>query len=173
MVADGRENTGKVHSILGFYLEQVGRGRFFKTLTQLGDAAFIDTRVIFEHFRLNPSRADRFYADLGQADRIKNAFIREFTQAAGAASIPVILGGHSMEHTCIGDNPIIGSFHLTETMEDGPNIINYHTYMKFKGCEADVVILIDVDKKDERWANPISLYTAISRAKHLLYILYC
>ena len=85
----------------------------------------------------------------------------------------VILGGHSMEHTCIGDNPVIGSFRITETMEDGPNTINYHTYMKFKGCEADVVILIDVDKKDERWANPISLYTAVSRAKHLLYILYC
>jgi DNA helicase IV len=42
--------------------------------------------------------------------------------------------------------------------------------MRFKGCEADVVILIDVDLKDKNW-NRSALYTAISRAKYLLYIL--
>ena len=77
-----------------------------------------------------------------------------------------------MDHTCIGDNPVIGIFRITETMEEGSNVINYHTYMKFKGCEADAVIMIDVDRNDERWANPAALYTSISRAKHLLYILY-
>ena len=84
----------------------------------------------------------------------------------------VILGGHSMNHTCIGENPVIGNFRITETAEEGPNVIHYHTYMKFKGCEADAVIMIDVDPADERWANPQALYTTISRAKHLLYILY-
>lgn len=84
----------------------------------------------------------------------------------------VILGGHSMPHTCIGDNPVIGTFRITETPEEGPNLANYHTYMKFKGCEADAVIIIDVDRGDERWADPVALYTSISRAKHLLYILY-
>jgi len=44
--------------------------------------------------------------------------------------------------------------------------------MKFKGCESDVVILIDVDKNDPRWKAHEAYYTAISRARHLLYILY-
>jgi len=83
----------------------------------------------------------------------------------------VILGAHSMENTCIGSNPVIGMFRITETPEEGPNVINYRTYMKFKGCEADAVIIIDVDPADDRWAHHAALYTAISRAKHLLYVL--
>ena len=44
--------------------------------------------------------------------------------------------------------------------------------MRFKGCEADAVILIDVDPKDDRWTNKSALYTAISRARYLLYAYY-
>jgi DNA helicase IV len=43
--------------------------------------------------------------------------------------------------------------------------------MCFKGCEADAVILIDIDLKDKNW-NRSALYTAVSRAKFLLYVLY-
>lgn len=85
----------------------------------------------------------------------------------------VILGGHSIGRTSIGNNPKVGNFHICEEMDDGPNVIHYHTYMKFKGCEADVVILLDVDSNDKRWADSMTLYTTISRAKHLLYIIYC
>jgi hypothetical protein len=84
----------------------------------------------------------------------------------------VILGGHSLINTCVGKNPKIGNFLITEEMEDAPNAIHYHTYMKFKGCEADAVILLDVDPGDERWADRMTLYTTISRAKHILYFLY-
>jgi hypothetical protein len=96
MRADGREEAGQVCSILGFYLEQVGATRFFDTLAKLADAAFIDSRVIFNHLRLDLSCSDRFLSDLGQADKIENAQARQFTQAAGEAPIPVILGGHSL-----------------------------------------------------------------------------
>jgi DNA helicase IV len=85
----------------------------------------------------------------------------------------VVLGGHSITNTCIGTNHDVGSFKLTEKLEDIPGIVHYHTYMKFKGCEADIVILLDVDRKDERWSSDTALYTTISRAKHLLYIIYC
>ena len=43
--------------------------------------------------------------------------------------------------------------------------------MKFKGCEASVVILLDVDARDSRW-DTTGLYTAMSRATHLLIILH-
>lgn len=96
MRADERQSRGEVRSILGFYLEQVGLRRFFDSLGELGDAAFIDSRVILGHLGLEPSRADRFYSDLGQAENIENPFLREFTLAALEAPIPVVLGGHSL-----------------------------------------------------------------------------
>jgi len=83
----------------------------------------------------------------------------------------VVLGGHQMEHTCIGGKPDVGNFRMVEGPEEGPNVVHYYTYMKFKGCEADAVILLDVDPDDARW-SPEALYTAMSRAKYLLYVLY-
>jgi len=96
MHTDERDQRGEVHTILGFYLEQVGHERFFETLAQLGHAAFIDTRVLFTHFGLNLTVSDRFYSDLGQPEKIDNPFARDFTRAALEASIPVVLGGHSL-----------------------------------------------------------------------------
>jgi len=96
MRADERQRRSEVRSILGFHLEQVGPYRFFDTLAQLGDAAFIDSRVIFGHFRLEPSRPERFYSDLGQPGKIDDPFVRQFTQAALEAPIPIVLGGHSL-----------------------------------------------------------------------------
>ena len=94
--ADRRERRGEVCTILGFYLEEVGAKRFFETLSRLGDAAFIDTRVLFTHFGLNLTLADRFYSDLGQYQKVDNPFAREFTRQAQEAPIPIILGGHSL-----------------------------------------------------------------------------
>ena len=87
--ADERDRRGEVCTILGFYLEQVGAERFFETLARLGNAAFIDTRVLFTHFCLNVTTADRFYSDMGQHEKINNPFVREFTQQAMEAPIPV------------------------------------------------------------------------------------
>ncbi|MBI2918937.1 MAG: hypothetical protein HYY01_13220 [Chloroflexi bacterium] len=96
MVADGREDRGEARSLLGLYLEQVGLGRFFHGLATLGQAAFVDSRVLFAHLKLRPSRADRYLSDLGKASDISDPWVREFTQAAVEAPIPVVLGGHSL-----------------------------------------------------------------------------
>lgn len=83
----------------------------------------------------------------------------------------VVLGGHSIGKTCIDDRRQLGNFRIiTEEEEDEPGCIHYHTYMKFKGCEADAVILLDVDPDDDRWSDS-ALYTAISRTRHLLYVI--
>ena len=82
----------------------------------------------------------------------------------------VILGGHHMQNTCLNREPKLGNYTVREDGGNGANIIQYHTYMKFKGCEADAVILLDVDKTDTRWSD-LALYTAASRAKHLLYFI--
>jgi hypothetical protein len=83
-------------SLLAYHLQAVGLARFFAELATLGDAAFIDTRVLLAHLGLHPSRADRFLSDLGRVSEIEDPFLRGFTEAAARAAIPVVLGGHSL-----------------------------------------------------------------------------
>ncbi|MBI2939209.1 MAG: hypothetical protein HYY04_02125 [Chloroflexi bacterium] len=96
MRASGREQRGEVRSLLGMHLEAVGPRRFFTGLADLGQAAFVDTRVIFQHLRLTPSAGERFRSDLLLPDGIADLTIRAFTAAARDAAIPVLLGGHSL-----------------------------------------------------------------------------
>jgi len=94
-VSAGGERGG-ARSLIAYHLQAVGLTRFFEELATLGDAAFIDTRVLLAHLGLHPSRADRFLSDLGRATEIEDTFLREFTEAAAKAAIPVVLGGHSL-----------------------------------------------------------------------------
>jgi hypothetical protein len=96
MRANGRDARGEVRSLLGHHLEAVGPDRFFEHLAELADAAFLDTRVLMAHLRLEPTAGDRFYSDLLQPERIENSVLRDFTRAAASARIPVVLGGHSL-----------------------------------------------------------------------------
>lgn len=96
MRASGRQARGEALSLLGFYLEEVGLERFFATLAQMSQAAFFDSRVLFAHRRIWPPASDRFYSDLRQPEKISDPWVRRFTQAAIAAPIPIVLGGHSL-----------------------------------------------------------------------------
>ncbi len=95
MRAEGREH-GEARSLLAYHLKEVGCERFFAELATLGDAAVIDSRVIFAQLSPELSRADRFLSDLGRYEEIRDPFLREFTEAAMKAPIPVLLGGHSL-----------------------------------------------------------------------------
>jgi len=96
MQAEGRLEGGQARSLLGFYLAEVGVERFFAALAELADVAFLDTRVLLAHRGIEASRADRFLSDLGRHEAIEEPFLRQFTQAAWRAPIPVVLGGHSL-----------------------------------------------------------------------------
>ena len=96
MRADGREDKGEVRSLVGLYYQQVGPRQFFRDLAQLGDAAIIDSRVLFGHLGLRPSPEDRFYSDLLCPDQIQDRTLREFTEASCDSTIPIVLGGHSV-----------------------------------------------------------------------------
>jgi hypothetical protein len=93
MQALERDLTGAARSILSFHLKAVGPERFFDELAEMVQAAFIDTRPLFAHLGLNPSRADRFLSDAMQPERIMDPWLRDFTKAAREASIPIVLGG--------------------------------------------------------------------------------
>jgi len=94
--AAGRDVNGEARSLLAFHLQSVGMQRFFEELAQMGQAAFIDTRPLFAHMGLKPSRPDRFLSDAMQPEGIEDAWVREFTAAACEAPIPVVLGGSSL-----------------------------------------------------------------------------
>jgi hypothetical protein len=96
MRASGRLARGEVRSLLGYYLDTVGLERFFHELATLGQAIFLDNRVLFAHRHLWPSDADRFYSDLRRPADVSDPFVRALTQAAIAAPVPVLMGGHSL-----------------------------------------------------------------------------
>ena len=96
MRASGRQARGEVRSLLGYYLDAVGLERFFEALATMGQAIFLDNRVIFAHRGLWPSAADRFHSDLRQPVQIEDPFVRALTEAAMAAPVPVVMGGHSL-----------------------------------------------------------------------------
>lgn len=96
MVASGRLDRGEVKSLLGDLLRVQGPHGFFETLSTMTDAAIIDCRPLMASQGHWPSDTDRFASDLMQADHIENGWLREFTEAAHNAAIPVLLGGHSV-----------------------------------------------------------------------------
>jgi hypothetical protein len=96
MRASGRQARGEVRSLLGTYLDAVGLERFFEALATMSQAVFLDNRVLLAHRRSWPPAADRFYSDLRQPGRIADPFLRALTEAAMAAPVPVIMGGHSL-----------------------------------------------------------------------------
>ncbi|MBI5960989.1 MAG: hypothetical protein HY866_19780 [Chloroflexi bacterium] len=96
MVASERLARGEVHSLIGRFVELLGPSAFFSELAQTVDAAIIDTRVLMAAAGQYPHDADRFASDLFLTDEIQNPWLREFTLAAAAAPIPILLGGHGV-----------------------------------------------------------------------------
>ena len=94
--ADGRLHRHEARSVLGFLLERTGLESGFALLAELGDAAFIDSRVLWAHFARWPSAGDRFLSDLGRVDEIEDDWLKAFTSAALKSPIPIVLGGHSL-----------------------------------------------------------------------------
>ncbi len=97
MKALGREEKGNAVSLMGFFLEEVGPGRFIRYLEKVARCAFLDTRVLMIHLLHQRLPAEeRFLSDLGRWREMTNPVMKEFTRAAVESEIPVICGGHSL-----------------------------------------------------------------------------
>jgi hypothetical protein len=96
MRASGREARGEVRSLLGLYADIAGVQGLIGALEETSDAAFVDTRVLFAHRKITPGRRDRFASDALMAAQVEEKWVRELTEAAASAKIPVLLGGHSL-----------------------------------------------------------------------------
>jgi hypothetical protein len=96
MKSFGRDVRGEARTLLGDLYQLLGPERFFSTLAEYSDVILFDTRVLFTHLGLRLSAADRFASDLGDLANIQDPVAREFTAAALACDVPVILGGHNI-----------------------------------------------------------------------------
>ncbi|TMD62191.1 MAG: hypothetical protein E6I87_00565 [Chloroflexi bacterium] len=96
MQAAGRDADGSARTALGFLYQELGPERFFARMAELGQGLILDSRVLFAHLGLHPSAADRFASDIFDAAAIAEPTLRAFTEAAAAAPIPLLLGGHSV-----------------------------------------------------------------------------
>lgn len=97
MVASERQKRGEVRSMIGELLRAQGMAKFFDTLADMSEAVIFDTRVLMAEGRTTqPTPADRFASDLYAIDRTQDPWLKEFTQAAKEAPIPILLGGHSL-----------------------------------------------------------------------------
>lgn len=69
---------------------------FFRRLAKAGNAAIIDTRPLLAQSSVLPDPGVRFASDLLDPEGMTNPQWQAFTRAAMQASIPVVLGGHSL-----------------------------------------------------------------------------
>ncbi|MBE3598737.1 MAG: hypothetical protein IMX02_08070 [Limnochordaceae bacterium] len=92
----GRDVRGEVVSLIGFLWESVGSRGLFERIARIASAALLDTRVLFAHRRWALTQAERFWSDVGAWEEIRHPGLREFTRAAQEATIPTLLGGHSL-----------------------------------------------------------------------------
>lgn len=96
MKALGRARRQEVVSLIGHFVEEVGIEEFIDYLASIAEVAFLDTRVLFAHWKKHVSAWDRFHSDLGEWWEIGDPEVRRLTKAAVEADPPIILGGHSL-----------------------------------------------------------------------------
>jgi hypothetical protein len=93
---------GAPRSLLGSFMERSSPGELVAELARLGDAVVLDTRVLMGAVAGSsdaaawPPEEERFASDFGDASRIATPWLRELTEAASSAPVPVLLGGHAL-----------------------------------------------------------------------------
>lgn len=89
-----RTRGAPARSLMASLYEFAGAQRFVSRLSAVCDSMLWDTRPFFSHLGWNPTRADRFWSDLGRWDRIADASLRELVR--GFAPYRILMGGHSL-----------------------------------------------------------------------------
>ena len=96
MIASGRRERGKVRSLVGQMVKQMGHVEFVRQLASICDGVLWDTRVWMGHQGIWPPQKDRFASDLGLTEEIQDPTLKSLTQAVIGADIPIITGGHGV-----------------------------------------------------------------------------
>jgi hypothetical protein len=107
-----------------------------------------------------PSKTQRMVAEL----------LGEFESEGLEAGQIAILSPHRPKNSALSDEGALGEHAIVYDFESwGVDGVIHSTFGAFKGLEADVIVLVDVDPDDPR-CSPEALYVAASRARHRLHV---
>ncbi|MDQ2941059.1 MAG: hypothetical protein M3R05_02590 [Chloroflexota bacterium] len=94
--------SARPRSLLAVLLARSSPAELVGELSRLGDAVVLDSRVLMAaragsaEASAWPPEEDRFAADFGDASRIGTDWLRELVEAAAAAPVPWLTGGHAL-----------------------------------------------------------------------------
>lgn len=89
-------------SLLAAFMDRTSPAALIAELSGLGDAVVLDTRVLMAACAGSadaaawPPEEERLASDFGDAARVATPWLRELTEAAAAAPVPVLCGGHAL-----------------------------------------------------------------------------
>ncbi len=89
-------------SVLATVMERSSPAELVSELARLGDAVVLDSRVLMASIAGSsdasawPPKEERFASDFGDYARIGTSWLQELTEAAAAAPIPFLFGGHAL-----------------------------------------------------------------------------
>lgn len=89
-------------SILGALMDRSSPAELVAELLRLGDAVVLDSRVLMaavggsSEASAWPPEEERLASDFGDASRASTPWLRELTEAAVAAPVPFLMGGHAL-----------------------------------------------------------------------------
>jgi hypothetical protein len=89
-------------SILAAFMARTSPADLVAELARMGDAVVMDTRVLMAAVAGSardaawPPEEERFASDFGDWSRIETPWLRELAEAAAAASVPFLFGGHAL-----------------------------------------------------------------------------
>jgi len=93
---------GTPRSLLAGWVARLGASDLVAQLGSLGDAVILDTRVLMAALGGSsdaaawPAEEARFASDFGDSARTGGGWLGELVEAAGASSVPFMLGGHAL-----------------------------------------------------------------------------
>jgi hypothetical protein len=115
----------------------------------------------------------RFYATDCEKAFLMQTFelVRYYRKNGFRAEQICILTAKTEDTSLLHGQTFIGDCPLSEILKDG--CVRFSSIRKFKGLEADIVIMIDVDAESFALNGKKLFYTGTSRAKHYLDIVFC
>ena len=94
--------AGRPRSLLASFMARTSPAELVAELATLGDAVVLDSRVLMAASSGSaeasawPPEEERFASDFGDAARVATPWLRELVEAAAAAPVPVLCGGHAL-----------------------------------------------------------------------------
>ncbi len=150
-------------------VNQRNTGAISRLIGQLGGVA---PRLSSRAPEGQPAALDTYSSADGERSKVEDVLKHLFHEGLKPGQI-VIIGTRRLENSFLAGRATLAGHKLQAIDDSGsvasPNVLRYATPGKFKGLEADVVLLCDVDGNNLT-CSPRNLYVAVSRARHRLYV---